>query len=580
VTDPGGQPPQLVVVDPEIARARRDRRKDQKRVRVPFCGDGRRGRRPTWVVLVPTLILALWAAWWVINATRDFTSEIQGDSAVYLSTAQGLRHHGLPTVAFNLPWDGFTPKQAVAFDGRVPATVYPPGYPAALAVTSVVAGSVRSAARALDVVLIVANLLLIAWLTARMTANRSVIVATIPAVLLLFDSDIRRIFFVQFGWLQLHRSVTSEPLFITFSLVGLLALHGALTAAPGRARRALAVAAGASSAALLIRYVGIAFILAALIALVVLDRQHNLRSRLRRAGIFAGIAVAPTALFAAWARLDGGPYPTSKLYSQAIDLRAPFDRFADYVLPLDGPHALRFLIIVVMIVLVVIGAVWGPGLPGASPEDDHKARYLVQLGLLYLGTYVLFVVFTALLFDLAVPIDARIFAPVRALWYAVLLAVAYRSLVRVVSSVGTVAIIGTLAALLVMANWSTTRRFLQDRPAPAPKQTSVAQAIIRIPRDALIVSNSPDAVYDMSGSGSIALPFLSGPPTPEYERDMRQVVELFERRGGYLALVRFPGNPISMRPELQQSLEMHLIAQSPAHQPTAQLYEISPQASR
>jgi hypothetical protein len=143
-----------------------------------------------------------------------------------------------------------------------------------------------------------------------------------------------------------------------------------------------------------------------------------------------------------------------------------------------------------------------------------------------------------------------------------------------VSSVGTVAIIGALAALLVMANWSTTRGFLQERPALPPKQTSVAQAIIRIPRDALIVSNAPDAVYDMSGSGSIALPFLSGPPTPEYERDMRQVVELFERRGGYLALVRFPGNPISMRPELQQSLKMHLIAQSPAHQPTAQLYQI------
>ncbi|HEY8766991.1 MAG TPA: hypothetical protein VIP09_06980, partial [Dehalococcoidia bacterium] len=526
----------------------------------------------------PTLILALWAAWWVINATRDFTSEIQGDSAVYLSTAQGLRHDGLPTVAFNLPWDGFTPKQAAAFDGRVPATVYPPGYPAALAVTSVVAGSVRSAARALDVVLIVANLLLIAWLTARMTANRSVIVATIPAVLLLFDSDIRRIFFVQFGWLQLHRSVTSEPLFITCSLVGLLALHGVLTAAPGRARRALAVAAGASSAALLIRYVGIAFIIAALIALVVLDRQRNLRSRLRRAGIFAGIAVAPTALFAAWARLDGGGYPTSKLYSQAIDLGAPFDRFADYVLPLGGPHALRFLIIVGMVVLVVIGAVWGPGLPGASPEDDHNARHLMQLGLLYIGTYVLFVVATALVFDLAVPIDARIFAPVRALWYAVLLAVAYRSLVRVVSSVGTVAIIAALAALLVVANWSTTRAFLEDTPRP-PTQTPVAQAITRIPHDALLVSNAPDTLYDTSGSGSIALPFLAGKPTPEYERNISQVIDLFDRRGGYLAMFRFPGNPITVPPELQQSLKMHLITQSPARQPTAQLYEIPPQPS-
>ena len=94
------------------------------------------------------------------------------------------------------------------------------------------------------------------------------------------------------------------------------------------------------------------------------------------------------------------------------------------------------------------------GLPGASPEDDDNARSLVQLGLLFICTYVVFVMSTAPFFDLAVPIDARIFAPIRALWYAVLLAVAYRSLVRLVSRIGTVTIIGALAALLVIANWS------------------------------------------------------------------------------------------------------------------------------
>ncbi len=229
-------------------------------------------------MLVPTLLLALWAAWWVIDGTREFTSEIQNDSAVYMSTGEGLRRHGLPTVAFNLNWDHLTPKEAVAFDGRIPSTVYPPGYPAALAVTSVVTGTVRSAARTLDVILVVVNLLLIAWLTARMTANRSVVVATIPAVLLLFDTDIRRVFFTPlFGWMQLHRAAASEPLFMAFSIVGLLALHAALTAsASERGRRLLMIAAGAAAGALLVRYV-IAFILAAVIALVFIDRQRALQ---------------------------------------------------------------------------------------------------------------------------------------------------------------------------------------------------------------------------------------------------------------------------------------------------------------
>ncbi|HEY5077556.1 MAG TPA: hypothetical protein VIJ48_08645, partial [Acidimicrobiia bacterium] len=63
--DPGEEPPQLVVIDPGIARARRERREDHRRVRVSLRDDARRERRPTWLVLVPTLILALWAAWWV-----------------------------------------------------------------------------------------------------------------------------------------------------------------------------------------------------------------------------------------------------------------------------------------------------------------------------------------------------------------------------------------------------------------------------------------------------------------------------------------------------------------------------------
>ena len=212
------------------------------------------------------------------------------------------------------------------------------------ALTSVVAGSVRSAARALDVILVVANLLLIGWLTARMTANRSVIVATIPAVLLLFDTDIRRIFFVPlFGWLQLHRSVTSEPLFMTFSMVGLLALARRAHGRPGRARRALVVAAGASAAAALIRYVDVAFIIAAVIALLSWIVDVLLRSTSRRAAIFTGVAAAPTALFVAWARLDGGQNPTSKLYRLSGDLGAPFARLADYVLPPGGPYAVRLL---------------------------------------------------------------------------------------------------------------------------------------------------------------------------------------------------------------------------------------------
>ena len=90
------------------------------------------------------------------------------------------------------------------------------------------------------------------------------------------------------------------------------------------------------------------------------------------------------------------------------------------------------------------------------------------------------------------------------------------------------------------------------------------------------MSNAPDAIYDLSGRGSIALPFLSGKPTPEYAREMREVVELLDTRGGYVALSWFSWNPYSIAPELQRSVELRLIAQSPERQPTSQLYEVRP----
>src|SRR5207237_1773651 len=67
VPDHSGTDPQVVVVDADIAPTRRDertRRDNGQSLRE----SGRRERRPTWVVLVPTLILALWAATWVIHA--------------------------------------------------------------------------------------------------------------------------------------------------------------------------------------------------------------------------------------------------------------------------------------------------------------------------------------------------------------------------------------------------------------------------------------------------------------------------------------------------------------------------------
>ena len=335
------------------------------------------------------------------------------------------------------------------------------------------------------------------------------------------------------------------------------------------------IAIAASAIALLVRYVDVAFILASAIAVLALDHGRAVRSRIRRAVIFTVAAGLPTAVFALWALLDGGGLPTSKIYTLQGGVLAPIDRLADYVLPSGGPHALRLLAVFVMLGFVLYAAVWGPDLPGGKPDDDREARLLLQLTALFLAVYVLFVMAVVAFFDLAVPIDARIFAPIRGLWYAVVFAVAYRLLVHVWSSVVAVAIVGAAVAVLVVTNWSNTRPILAQGPTLPYARTAVATAIDRIPAGVLIVSNNPDAVYSLNGRDAIDLPFVAGPPTPKYEREMDQVVQLLEARGGYLALNWFPYNPYSLPPELQ-ALDLHLVAQAPNNRPSAALYEVAP----
>jgi hypothetical protein len=366
-------------------------------------------------------------------------------------------------------------------------------------------------------------------------------------------------------------------------MVGLLALDTALRDEGSRSRRALMVAAGACAAAVLVRYIGIALVLAAVVALVALDRRRSLRARVRRAGAFAGIAVAPIVLFAAWGVMKGGGSPRPVFFRPlASSLRLPFELFASYLFPPGGPIALRLLAVGAVIVLVVVGAVWGPALVGERPDDDRGARVLVQLGLLSIAMYVIVLVLTRTSFDFTTPIDPRLLAPVRGVFYAVLVAVAYRVLVRVARPLGAVTIIGVLTAVAIAGGWSRQHLVLQQAPTRAPTPNSVDKVVVRLPRDEVLVTNLPAAVYAATGRGSIALPStripMSGEANPHYDRELRQLAQILDRRGGYLLLVPFFGGE-GIPPALHRSLEFKVVEQFPHDDPFVRLFQAVPKAN-
>jgi hypothetical protein len=535
------------------------------------------------VVVLPTLVLALWAGWWVASKTRARTPDLPIDSAVYLSTADGLRATGTPKVAFNLPWDGYSTTRAISLEGRVPVTHFPPGYPVALALTSFVAGSVRSAARLLDIALIAVNLLLVGWITARLTGYRSIAVATLPAILLLFTPDFRPTYFDTFGWLTLHRTVASEPLFTALLMIGLLALNAALTASPERARKALVIAIGAATAAMLVRYIGFVLVVVAVIAFVFLDRERPRRQRTQRAALFPTLAIAPTALFLGWAALVRVPSPRPIFFHPVAESATkPLLMLADFVFPRGGPDALRISAIAVVIALVGLGVIRGPAGAGDSADDERSARVFMQLALLLVGAYVFLVVGSRTVFDVNIPVDARLFTPIRGLWYVLVVAVAYRCLIRFAPQLVVVPILVVLVAAVVAGGWSVQRVILRQSPAAALTRTAFDDALARVPRDRVIVSNHPEEVYELTGRAAIALPspreYASHKRNVDYERDLRDLARDLDRHGGYLVLWSL-FTPVSTPPELRTALDLRLVARTPSAVALEALYEVVPDAS-
>lgn len=164
------------------------------------------------IVLAPVICLGLWASVWVAINTAQNIDHTDPDGGAYIGTADQIRGWHGPSAPSPYKYDQFSPSEAIAFNGHVPSTQFPPGYPSAMAAVSTVTGGTRSAAWVINVVLAFVNVVLVGLLAARMTAFRSVFAATAPALLVLLVPD--RLAFDGPGWLGSYLGVYSEPLFI------------------------------------------------------------------------------------------------------------------------------------------------------------------------------------------------------------------------------------------------------------------------------------------------------------------------------------------------------------------------------
>jgi hypothetical protein len=517
------------------------------------------------IVLLPVFVLALFAMWRVTVQTRGGL-RVFDDSGVYLGIADNVRSGDGLTVPFSMPWDSYSPTRTVAYGTRVPSTHFPPGYPLTLAATSVVTGASRHAARLVDIALIAANVILLGVLTARMTQYRSAVVAVLPAALCVLVGDTRIHAIDDDGWFLSHIGAASEPLFMAI-VTGSLILIGAALSQP-RVRTRLMQAAGLGAAALFTRYSGVAVLATGVVALVWFGRRR------RDAAIFAAIVAAPTLLFLLVERIAHGEGARPLTYHRITGVDEILAWLGRYLFPLSMTSWLRSGAALLIVVFVVAALVWSPRRVRESWSDDNHGLVLARVCGIFIVCFTGVLLLTGMMFDRQARITPRLLAPVRGIFLAVVVALAYRWLTPYLRARRAQALLAVAAVLLIWSGWSVQQHWFDVRGAR--NDDAVDLAVAALPRDALVLSQDPARTYMSDGRSTYYLPdrtmYLSGAPNRRFERDVLAWAAMLNARGGYVEIERgfLPSSVIGID-ELRRYVNLQLIAASSDRQ----LYEVA-----
>jgi hypothetical protein len=505
--------------------------------------------------------LAVWSAAWVLRATSAGI-EFNQDAGYYLGVAANLRHgHGPSTPVPKLD-DDLTPREQDRLAGHVPSTHFPPGYPVVIAATSIIAGSVRGAARVVDVVLAPVNLVLLALLTLRMTGRRSIAVGLVPPLLIVAIRE--PVFFdVSTGWWALQLSSNAEPM-CTACISGALLLLGRYFSTASHRRMSLVGAVGLAAFAFATRYVAIAIVIVVAAALVVVNDGDPLRRRIRRAATATFAMVAPLLAFLLWAAASGGGTPRSITYHPQPGTRhALLTQVGGWAFDaLLGGNA-RDLAVIALVLFVAAASVW---LARNAPwREDREGNLLFALTAATVVTYLVVLIITRTWLDISTPINARLLIPVRGLFYVLVVAVAYRVLSVWLRAGVTAAVVIALAAVPVTHEWHSQRGFFAAARAHALVATALERKAASAPEGTVVAANSPIRLYAGTGRGSITLPVrrnvTSGRANGRFGLEVRELAALLRSRAGYV-LVQ-PGLPSSFPAvtisELRQFVPLRLV---------------------
>ena len=475
-------------------------------------------------------LAAGFALWYATPSGLGLTN----DSAAYIGGARSL----LAGTGYSDVW----------LDSDLEAvTHYPPLLSLTLSGIGLLGLDPYRGARVLNILLLAANTGLIGLLGFRATKSQ-------PAGIFL-----ALLFATNAQLLRIHAQVLSEPLFLFFSLLSFLFFDLGIKDEEIKGLSAFIFFAGlCTGLAFLTRYSGLALIATFLLAIFLLS-QH---SRLKRIALFLAGVIPPIAIWFIRNSLVADSATNRVIQFNPIqisNIRVGLFNFSQFISPfptwqdwLFKSGALSVLLITIGIFLLAWLAYHAWNLL-FTREIGQSPNPLTFTTAIYIFGYLCAVLFSMSFFDASTKFQHRILSPLYVSWMILLVAV-LQSLntkdtkgtkeeqekksvfIRIIRQIRVPFALTVVAAILALSTFNFQRSLAElheiDGLGYASwrwRQMNVLAIIKDLPPDVAIYSNSPPAVYLVTGRASRVIPTtinpVSGLPRTGYEQSLAEMRE-------------------------------------------------------
>ena len=446
----------------------------------------------------------------VMLITTPLGGGLGGDSYYYVSGARDL-----------LAGEGFTRPAA---DGTFrPITHFPPLFSVCLALLTGLGLDTTQAARWFNAGLFGVNVFLVGWLIWRGTQSW---LSSLGGALIFLASP---------AMLAVHSWVLSEPLFLCCLLLAITWLSFYLER--GR-RRDLVVSAILASFACLTRYVGLALVAAAVLAILLWPGRRWWK-RAQSAAVFAALSLAaPAGWFARNLALVGSPTNRGLQFHlpDSSKLLDALNTFSLWLLPGRVPATLRLGLaaaVTLGLLALTIVFLWKGPLSGERRPVPWIAGWLLLV-------YPLSILASLSLLDASTPLDDRILSPLLAAGLMLGICTAQGALSRTATVRPARVIIGTiLASFVVLTAARGVGKMLQLRAdgqgyaSRGWRESHLVGWVREHPEEGPIYSNELDALYLLTGRQAYQVPIRWDPVRAEERVDFpEQLARMRERIAG------------------------------------------------